>query len=79
MWLAIFNVASGLGQKIVAEDVERLDQVTYLRKLGCHEFQGYLLAEPMPAAAFEAWLVHRRRNAVHELEGRVETGLQMAG
>lgn len=79
MWLAIFNIATALGQKIVAEGVESLDQVAYLRKLGCHEFQGYLLAEPMPASELEEWLGQRNRNPVHALGARLEAGLQMAG
>jgi predicted signal transduction protein with EAL and GGDEF domain len=79
MWLAIFNIATALGQKIVAEGVESLDQVAYLRKLGCHEFQGYLLAKPMSAAELEQWLEQRSRNPVHALGARLKTGLQMAG
>lgn len=79
MWLAIFNVAAALGQKIVAEGVENLEQVAYLRKLGCHEFQGYLLAEPMSAASLEEWLGQRSCNPVHALDARLHVGLQRAG
>lgn len=79
MWLAIFNVATALGQKIVAEGVENHDQMAYLRKLGCHEIQGFLLARPMSAAALEEWLQQRRQNPVHVLGARLEEGLQLAG
>lgn len=79
MWLAIFNIATALGQKIVAEGVESLDQVAYLRRLRCHEFQGYLLAKPMAATELEQWLEQHRRNPVHVLGARLEAGLQMAG
>jgi len=79
MWLAIFNIATALGQKIVAEGVENLDQVAYLRKLGCHEFQGYLLAAPMSASDLEEWLEERGRNPVHALGTRLEASLQLVG
>ncbi len=79
MWLAIFNIATALGQKIVAEGVENLDQVTYLRKLGCHEFQGYLLAKPMSATELEKWLEQRSHNPVHALGASLRAGLQLAG
>lgn len=79
MWLAIFNIATALGQTVVAEGVESIEQVAYLRKLGCHEFQGFLLARPMPAAELEAWLESAGRNPVHELGARLRSSLQLAG
>jgi two-component system CheB/CheR fusion protein len=77
MWLAIFNVAKALGQKIVAEGIEQQEQVAYLRKLGCHEFQGFLLARPMAADEFEAWLVGREINPVHALGEILQERLRM--
>jgi predicted signal transduction protein with EAL and GGDEF domain len=79
MWLAIFNIATALGQKVVAEGVESMDQVIYLRNLGCHEFQGYLLAQPMPAAELERWLENAGQNPVHALGANLRAGLQLAG
>lgn len=79
MWLAIFNIATALGQKIVAEGIESLEQVSYLRKLGCHEFQGYLLAEPMEPTELEKWLAERSANPVHALGTRLQIGLRKAG
>ena len=77
MWLAIFNVAKALGQKIVAEGIEQHEQVAYLRKLGCHEFQGYLLAHPMSASDFEAWHAERGINAVHALGSTLQERLKL--
>lgn len=77
MWLAIFNVAKALGQKIVAEGIEQHEQVAYLRKLGCHEFQGYLLAHPMSASDFEAWHTQREGNVVHALGANLQERLKL--
>lgn len=79
MWLAIINIATALGQKVVAEGVESIEQVAYLRKLGCHEFQGFLFAQPMPARDLEAWLANAGHNPVHALGARLRSGLKLAG
>src|SRR6185295_1927096 len=45
---AIVSMALGLKLKIVAEGVENLAQLNYLRSLGCHTVQGYLFGQAMP-------------------------------
>jgi EAL domain-containing protein (putative c-di-GMP-specific phosphodiesterase class I) len=47
---AIIVLAHSLGFKVVAEGVERSDQMECLRTLGCDFVQGLLLAPPLPAA-----------------------------
>jgi EAL domain-containing protein (putative c-di-GMP-specific phosphodiesterase class I) len=47
---AIIALAHGLGFKVVAEGVERSDQLECLRTLGCDFVQGLLLAPALPAA-----------------------------
>ena len=79
MWMAIFNIATALGQKVVAEGVESTEQVTYLRQLGCHEFQGFLFAKPMPAGELETWLESAGTNPVHAISTRLQNGLRLAG
>lgn len=42
---AIVAMAQGLKLSIVAEGVESLEQLTYLRSLGCHVVQGFLFGQ----------------------------------
>ncbi len=46
---AIISLAKSLGLKTTAEGVETQAQFDTLVKLGCVEFQGFLLGRPMPA------------------------------
>lgn len=48
---AIVSLAKSLGLKATAEGVETQGQLDALIKLGCAEFQGFLLGRPMPADA----------------------------
>ncbi len=53
---AITKLSHALGLGIVAEGVETQAQLDILRRLGCDELQGFLLAKPMPARHMQAWL-----------------------
>jgi EAL domain-containing protein (putative c-di-GMP-specific phosphodiesterase class I) len=46
----------GLGLDVIAEGVETEAQRNFLMAQGCNAFQGYLIARPVPRAAFEALL-----------------------
>lgn len=52
----IISIGRQLGHRVIAEGVETLDQLTFLRESGCDEVQGYLYAAPLPAARFEQGL-----------------------
>lgn len=52
----IISLAHSLRLKVVAEGVESAEQVEYLRKLGCDQYQGYFFSKPLAAAAFTALL-----------------------
>lgn len=40
--IAAIKLAQGMGLKVIAEGVESADQLTFLKKWGCDEFQGQL-------------------------------------
>jgi EAL domain-containing protein (putative c-di-GMP-specific phosphodiesterase class I) len=53
---AIVQLARALQIDVVAEGVETEAQRAYLRRIGCHALQGYLISRPQPAAGFEAFV-----------------------
>jgi EAL domain-containing protein (putative c-di-GMP-specific phosphodiesterase class I) len=53
---AIIAMGHSLGLHVVAEGVERRDQLEFLRREGCDEYQGYHFARPMAEAALCALL-----------------------
>ncbi|NMF97424.1 EAL domain-containing protein [Aromatoleum toluolicum] len=53
---AIVTLGRDLGLRVVAEGVETESQWKLFAGAGCHEFQGYLFARPLPASSADAWL-----------------------
>ena len=45
---AITAISNVYGYNIVAEGVETIEQLEYLKKIGIHSCQGYLFDKPMP-------------------------------
>jgi diguanylate cyclase (GGDEF)-like protein len=56
----IIDVAHALGKQVVAEGVETLPQLDYLRQHGCDLAQGYVLARPLNVADVSARLAQQR-------------------
>jgi EAL domain-containing protein (putative c-di-GMP-specific phosphodiesterase class I) len=56
---AMIQMARSLKLTIVAEGVERPQQLDCLRARSCTEVQGYYFSRPLPAAEFEAWILER--------------------
>lgn len=52
----IISLAHSLRLKVVAEGVETAEQVDYLRKHGCDQYQGYFFSKPLDADSFSALL-----------------------
>jgi diguanylate cyclase (GGDEF)-like protein/PAS domain S-box-containing protein len=61
---AIVFLAHSLGLIVVAEGVEREDQLTLLWQLDCDRVQGYYFARPLPASAVTRLLTERVRIAI---------------
>ncbi|KAF0163170.1 MAG: sensory box/GGDEF family protein [Rhodocyclaceae bacterium] len=53
---AVISLGQSLRKTVVAEGVENQAQFDFLRYQGCDEFQGYLIARPLPGADFTALL-----------------------
>lgn len=52
----IVSMARELQMRTVAEGVESLEQVDFLKNIGCDVVQGYVFAKPMPAEKFRQLL-----------------------
>lgn len=53
---AVIGMSHRLGIKVVAEGVETQDQQRILQHAGCHAYQGYLFARPLPPDQAESCL-----------------------
>ncbi|MBI1844367.1 MAG: EAL domain-containing protein, partial [Actinobacteria bacterium] len=56
---AMINLGHSLGMHVIAEGVERPDELDALRLLGCDAVQGFLLGRPLSTDAMTTMLVAR--------------------
>ncbi len=59
---AITQLAQTLGMDVVAEGVERQEDIRHLQEFGCHYAQGYLFSKPAPFRQMLNFLGKRIRN-----------------
>ncbi|MCR4347018.1 MAG: EAL domain-containing protein [Sulfuricaulis sp.] len=60
----IITMAHSLGLKVVAEGVETLEQLNFMREHHCNAMQGYYFSKPLPPEQFEEFLKSGIRLAV---------------
>ncbi|MEO8307551.1 MAG: EAL domain-containing protein [Pseudomonadota bacterium] len=53
---SIIVMAHAVGKRVIAEGVETVEQLEFLRERGCDVAQGYYLARPLPVAAMSEML-----------------------
>jgi EAL domain-containing protein (putative c-di-GMP-specific phosphodiesterase class I) len=55
---AIIEMAHSLDVRVVAEGVETVEQLDFLRERGCDEIQGYYFARPLPPSEISSLLLN---------------------
>ena len=53
---AIIALAHSLRLRVVAEGVEHIQQLEFLKRNNCDEYQGFYFSKPIPAQAFASLL-----------------------
>ncbi len=56
---SIIALGRGLGIRVLAEGVERPEELAWLRRHGCRHFQGYHFAPPLTPERFRAFVDDR--------------------
>ena len=56
---AIIAMAHSLNLKVIAEGVENEQQLEFLQRQGCNQYQGYYFSPPVPAEEMINYLVHK--------------------
>lgn len=63
---AVLGLANALEVRTVAEGVETATQLMWLKDMGCHIGQGYLLSKPMEALDFEDFIARHPSDPAHD-------------
>ncbi|MEG3640940.1 two-component system response regulator [Magnetococcus sp. PR-3] len=72
---AILSLAKVLNLKVVAEGVETMDQVTFLKQNHCDECQGYYFSKPLSKLDFDAFLPEVESHSARLLSSVSEVSL----
>lgn len=66
--IAIISLGHNLRLRVVAEGVETEEQLQFLQRLGCDEYQGFYFSKPVAVPEFETLILkHANRHAVADL------------
>jgi len=60
---AIIQMGHTLGFRVVAEGVETVEQLAYLKEKGCDIYQGDLFSSPLPPSGFEALIARAQEKS----------------
>jgi EAL domain-containing protein (putative c-di-GMP-specific phosphodiesterase class I) len=60
MALAIIRIAHSLKLDVIAEGVETIEQLDYLKKYHCDQIQGYYFSKPLPLLELEKLLLDKK-------------------
>jgi EAL domain-containing protein (putative c-di-GMP-specific phosphodiesterase class I) len=55
----VVALGQSLGLTVIAEGVETVGQLEFLKAHGCHAFQGYLCSKPLPVGEFNRFVTQR--------------------
>lgn len=76
---AIISIGKAFGIKVIAEGVETLSQLEYLRDIGCHQIQGYLISTPLSSEDLVSWIKehqHQQKFRHHHKAKALEDSLE---
>lgn len=63
---SVVRMAKWLNLPVIAEGVDKKEQVDFLRGVGCEYIQGYYFAKPMPADEYEALIAKQEAFKEHK-------------
>ena len=69
--LAIVALGDALGKFVIAEGIERSEQLDLLEAIGCDAGQGYMFARPMAGAEFVHWATQWRQRPLQTVIANV--------
>jgi diguanylate cyclase (GGDEF)-like protein/PAS domain S-box-containing protein len=69
---AIIALSRSLRLEVLAEGVERIEQLAFLQDHGCTYYQGFLVSRPLPADKMESWLRQHMCNDPAHPSGTIE-------